>query len=76
MMLDAPPRNVAMSNNEGASTSSSNQQEKKLEGEELLYNPLLSQQQQLLQLHQVCSIVLKALLSIVSRGIIFVEFRA
>ena len=54
MMLDAPPSR--MSNNEGASTSSSsNQQEKKLEGEELLYNPLLSQQQQLLQLHQVCS---------------------
>ena len=50
MLMDSPGE---LSSNEGASDSSANKQEKKLEDEELLYNPLLTQQQQLLALHQV-----------------------
>ena len=53
LMLDTPR---GLSNNESSSNSAASKQDKKLEGEELLYNPLLSQQQQLLQLHQVCSL--------------------
>ena len=51
MLMDAPG---AMSNNESPTNLAVDKQEKKLEDEELLYNPLLTQQQQLLQLHQVC----------------------
>lgn len=54
LMLDTPR---SQSNNDSASNSAGNNQEKKLEGEELLYNPLLTQQQQLLQLHQVCLVL-------------------
>ena len=50
MLMDSPGE---LSSNESASDSSANKQEKKLEDEELLYNPLLTQQQQLLALHQV-----------------------
>ena len=51
MLMDSPGE---LSSNGSASDSSANKQEKKLEDEELLYNPLLTQQQQLLALHQVC----------------------
>jgi len=50
MLMDSPGE---LSSNESASDSSANKQEKKMEDEELLYNPLLTQQQQLLALHQV-----------------------
>ena len=45
-----------MPTNSGASNSPASKEEKKLQEEELLYNPLLSQQQELLQLHQVRSL--------------------
>ena len=45
-----------MPTNSGASNSPASKEEKKLQEEELLYNPLLTQQQELLQLHQVRSL--------------------
>ena len=47
---------TGMPTNSGASNSPASKEEKKLQEEELLYNPLLSQQQELLQLHQVRSL--------------------
>lgn len=52
MMLNTPG---GLSSNESASNSPASKQEKKLQDEDLLLNALPSQQQQLLQLHQVRS---------------------
>ena len=55
-----------MPTNSGASNSPASKEEKKLQEEELLYNPLLSQQQELLQLHQVRSLFVYVFFSFVS----------